>query len=148
MHITNLALAIALGITPQMATTVQATIHGDYGNGTERMQRLGAQYDDIQQAINKLYATTPQITPQATNTTPTPQATTPTPQATPQDTDPIPTPTPQATPQATPTWHDGLPACTYEDGSGQTSCYWDAQAMGNHQGHSYTITNGTAHYVN
>ena len=134
MHITNIALAIALGITPQMATTVQATIHGDYGNGIERVQRLGAQYDDIQQAINKLYATTPQATPQAT---PTPQAT-----------DPIPTPTPQATPQATPTWHDGLPACTDEDGSGQASCYWDAQTRGNHQGHSYTITNGITHYIN
>ena len=135
MYIANIALAITLGITPQMATTVQATIRGDYGNGIERVQRLGAQYDDIQQAINKLYANTPQDTP-------TPQAA---PQAKPQDT---PQATPQDTPQDTPAWHDGLPACTEEDGSGQTSCYWDAQARGNHQGHSYTIINGRTHYIN
>ena len=125
MHITNIALAITLGITPQMSTTVQATIHGDYGNGIERVQRLGTQYNDIQQAINKLYATTPHQTPTTTATRPT---------------------TPYPTPATT--WHDGLPACTDEDGSGQTSCYWDAQARGNHQGHSYTITNGTTHYIN
>lgn len=27
-----------------------------------------------------------------------------------------------------------LPVCTYEDGSGQALCYWDAQAQGNGQG--------------
>lgn len=32
---------------------------------------------------------------------------------------------------------DSIPACKYEDGSGQADCYWDAQTQGNGKGHDY-----------
>lgn len=40
----------------------------------------------------------------------------------------------------------GLPACTYEDGSGQGDCYWDASKQGNGQGLSFAIINGETVY--
>lgn len=36
----------------------------------------------------------------------------------------------------------GAPACTYEDGSSQKICVWDARHEGNGQGHSGLIING------
>jgi hypothetical protein len=30
-----------------------------------------------------------------------------------------------------------IPACEFEDGSGQRSCYWDAETMGNGRGNDY-----------
>jgi hypothetical protein len=124
MNITSIALAISLGITPQLATTVQQTIRGDNGNGIERIHKLGTQYDDVQHAINRYYSQ------QYADTTPTTQhATT--------------TPTPTTT-----TWHDGYQPCTEEDGSGQASCYWDATTRGNHEGRSYIIKDGQTHYTN
>lgn len=35
-----------------------------------------------------------------------------------------------------------IPPCVEEDGSGQTSCYWDAHARGNHLGNSYVLIEG------
>ena len=35
-----------------------------------------------------------------------------------------------------------VPPCLEEDGSGQTACYWDAAARGNHQGMSYALIGG------
>lgn len=32
-----------------------------------------------------------------------------------------------------------VPPCIEEDGSGQTVCYWNAAARGNHMGNSYVI---------
>lgn len=130
MNVTTIALAISLGITPQLATTVQQTMRGDNGNGTERIQKLGTQYDAVQHAINRYYAqhhTEPTPTTHHATITPTPTT--------------IPTP-------PTTTWHDGYQPCTDEDGSGQTACYWDATTRGNHQGRSYTIENGSTHYIN
>jgi hypothetical protein len=142
MNITTIALAISLGITPQLATTVQQTIRGDNGNGIERIHKLGTQYDDVQRAINRYYSQ------QYADTTPTTQhaTTTPTPTTIPTPTT-RPTPTTIPTPNTT-TWHEGYQPCTEEDGSGQASCYWDATTRGNHEGRSYIIKNGQTHYIN
>lgn len=35
-----------------------------------------------------------------------------------------------------------VPPCIEEDGSGQTVCYWDASARGNHAGASYVLIGG------
>lgn len=35
-----------------------------------------------------------------------------------------------------------VPPCLEEDGSGQTSCYWDARTRGNRLGASYVLIGG------
>lgn len=35
-----------------------------------------------------------------------------------------------------------VPACEFEDGSGQAKCIWDARHMGNGEGNSLIIRNG------
>jgi hypothetical protein len=42
---------------------------------------------------------------------------------------------------------DSLPACKYEDGSGQRACVWDGRHMGNGAGRSYVIRFGNVTYV-
>lgn len=44
-------------------------------------------------------------------------------------------------------WHDGINTpCITDDGEGGP-CYWDAQTMGDHTGHSYYVdADGTLHY--
>ena len=37
---------------------------------------------------------------------------------------------------------DALPACKFEDGSGQSVCYWDADTQGNGKGHDVINVNG------
>lgn len=40
---------------------------------------------------------------------------------------------------------DSLPACATEDSD---NCYWDAQTMGNGQGRSFYVINGSVTYTN
>jgi hypothetical protein len=40
---------------------------------------------------------------------------------------------------------DSLPACQTEDSD---NCYWDAQTMGNGQGHSFYVIAGNVTYTN
>lgn len=47
----------------------------------------------------------------------------------------------------TPTATPSLPACAYEDGSGQALCYWDAQTMGNGEGTSLISGDCAPDYV-
>lgn len=44
-------------------------------------------------------------------------------------------------------WHDGITTvCVTDDGEGGP-CYWDAQTMGNHTGHSYYVdADGSLHF--
>lgn len=37
---------------------------------------------------------------------------------------------------------DSIPPCQFEDGSGQSVCYWDAATRGNHVGDSYVLIGG------
>jgi hypothetical protein len=39
-----------------------------------------------------------------------------------------------------------LPACSTEDST--ENCYWDAANMGNGQGQSFVVLNGTVYYAN
>lgn len=35
-----------------------------------------------------------------------------------------------------------IPPCDYEDGAGQSVCYWDAASWGNRRGESYVLVDG------
>lgn len=35
-----------------------------------------------------------------------------------------------------------IPPCVFEDGSGQSVCYWDAATFGNGRGESYLMVGG------
>lgn len=41
-----------------------------------------------------------------------------------------------------PRFAEPLPLCEHEDGSGQSTCMWDATRQGNKRGLSYIIRNG------
>lgn len=38
-----------------MDAEVQKVLHGDYGNGQERKDKLGSSYSTIQRAVNRYY---------------------------------------------------------------------------------------------
>lgn len=37
---------------------------------------------------------------------------------------------------------DSIPPCEFEDGAGQSVCYWDAATSGNGRGESYLMVGG------